>query len=92
MSLALRANVKYVQFGYPAELWVRVRGVLAQVKTIKIDVPYFRRNDNLWSKTCYLDFDMTPEFQDLELQKKAAGLCFPSPPFYLLGDQLFRRI
>jgi hypothetical protein len=25
---------------------VRVRGVLAQVKSIKIDVPYFRRNDN----------------------------------------------
>jgi hypothetical protein len=28
---------------------VRVRGVLAQVKSIKIDVPYFRRNDDIWS-------------------------------------------
>jgi hypothetical protein len=27
---------------------VRVRGVLAQVESIKIDVPYFRRNDDLW--------------------------------------------
>ena len=27
MSLALWANVKYVQFGYPAELWARVRGM-----------------------------------------------------------------
>jgi hypothetical protein len=27
MSLTLRANVKYVQFGYPAELWIEERGI-----------------------------------------------------------------
>jgi hypothetical protein len=27
MSLTLWANVKYVQFGYPAELWIEERGV-----------------------------------------------------------------
>ncbi len=30
LALALRVNVKYIHFGYPAEMWDRVRGELEE--------------------------------------------------------------